>query len=283
MEDNRGNGGYLHLDTQIWISGFRYRYLNLDTFGRMAMSSITCYGEKKMSDEKKHETPKSNCGDVAYAIVKAGLGSIPVAGAAAAELLGLVVAAPLERRRNQWMAEVGEALRQLEERKGFDIESLRDNDQFIDAAVEATQIAIRTSNAEKKEALRNALLNAALPNPPEETVQKMFLSFIDTLTVWHIKLLGLFDSPPRFIEKNNVRFGNTTMGSMSHLLEAAFPELRGKRDLYDLVWKDLYSRALVNTDGLHTMMTGGGIIAQRTTALGRDFIAFIRNPLEDAP
>lgn len=236
-----------------------------------------------MSDEKKYEPPKSSGGDVAYAIVKAGLGSIPVAGAAAAELLGLVVVPPLERRRNQWMAEVGEALRQLEERKGIDIESLRDNDQFIDAAIEATQIAIRTSNAEKKEALRNALLNAALPNPPEETVQKMFLSFIDTLTVWHIKLLGLFDNPPRFIEKNNVRFGNITMGSMSHLLEAAFPELRGKRDLYDLVWKDLYSRALVNTEGLHTMMTGGGITAQRTTALGRDFMAFIKNPLEDAP
>lgn len=235
-----------------------------------------------MSNEKKYEPPKSGAGDLGYAVVKAGLGSIPVAGAAAAELLGLVVTPPLEKRRNQWMEEIGNALRQLEEQMGVVIESLRDNEQFIDVAIEASQIAIRTSNAEKKEALRNALLNAALPNPPEEFVQKIFLSFIDTLTVWHIKLLALFDDPPRYIEKNNVRFGNVTMGSMSHLLEAAFPELGGKRDLYDLVWKDLYSRGLVNTDGLHTMMTRDGIIAQRTTALGRNFIAFIRNPLEEA-
>lgn len=236
-----------------------------------------------MSDEKKYEPPKSGGGDIGYAVVKAGLGSIPIAGAAAAELLGFVVALPLEKRRNEWMTEVGDALRQLEEKMGVVIETLQDNDQFVDAAIEATQIAIRTSNAEKKEALRNALLNSALPNPPEETVQKMFLSFIDSLTVWHIKLLGLFDNPPRFIEKNNVRFGNITMGSMSHLLETAYPELRGRRDLYDLIWKDLYSRGLVNTDGLHTMMTGGGIAAQRTTELGRGFIAFIRNPLEEAP
>ena len=235
-----------------------------------------------MSDKKKYEPPKSGGGDISYAVVKAGLGSIPVAGAAAAELLGLVVTPPLERRRNEWMAEVGDALRQLEAKMGVVIETLQDNDQFVDAAIEATQIALRTSNAEKKEALRNALLNVALPNPPEETVQKMFLSFIDTLTVWHIKLLGLFDNPPKFIEKNNLRF-NVTMGSMSHLLETAFPELKGRQNLYDLIWKDLYSRGLVNTDGLHTMMTGGGIVAQRTTELGKGFIAFIKNPLEEAP
>lgn len=236
-----------------------------------------------MSDEEKYEPPKSGAGDVGYTVVKAGLGSIPVAGAAASELLGLVVTPSLEKRRNKWMEEIGDALRQLEEKMGVVIESLQDDEQFVDAAIEASQIAIRTSNEEKKEALRNALLNAALPNPPQDTVQKMFLSFIDTLTVWHIKLLALFDNPPRFIEKNNVRFGNLSMGSMSHLLETAFPELRGKRDLYDLVWKDLYSRGLVNTDELHTMMTGGGIIARRTTALGRNFIAFIKNPLEEAP
>jgi hypothetical protein len=239
--------------------------------------------EKNMSDGKKYEVPKSSGGDTAYTLTKAGLGSIPIAGAAAAELLGLIVTPPLEKRRNQWMVEVGDALKQLEVKMGVVIENLHDNDQFLDAAIEASQIAIKTSNAEKKEALKNALLNSALPNPPEESLQKMFLSFIDTLTIWHIKLLALFDDPPRFIEKNKVQMGGISAGAMSHLIEAAYPELRGRRDLYDLIWKDLYSRGLVNTDGLHTMMTGSGIIAQRTTMIGKGFIAFIQNPLEDAP
>ena len=236
-----------------------------------------------MSEGKKYEVPKSCGGDTAHALTKAGLGSIPIVGAAAAELLGLIVTPPLEKRRNEWMAEVGDALKQLEVKLGVAIESLQDNDQFIDAAIEATQMAIKTSNSEKKEVLKNALLNCALPNAPEESLQKMFLSFIDTLTVWHIKLLCLFDDPPRYIEKNKVQLGGISAGAMSHLLEAAFPELRGRRDLYDLIWKDLYSRGLVNTDGLHTMMTGSGIVAQRTTMIGKGFITFIQNPLEDAP
>jgi len=56
---------------------------------------------------------------------------------------------------------------------------------------------------------------------------------------------------------------------------------RTERDLCDLVWKDLYSKGLVNTDSLQVMMTGGGMITRRTTVFGRSFISFIRNPLEE--
>lgn len=233
-----------------------------------------------MKDRKKYEPPKSGGYDIGYAVVKAGLGIIPYVGAPATELLGLIVAPPLERRRNEWMMEVGIALRQLEAKMGVVLEKLQDNDQFIDTAIEVMQIAIKTSNTEKKDALRNALLNSALPNPPEETLQKMFISFIDTLSVWHIKLLTLFDNPTGFIEKNNIRFDKIPMGTMSILLEAAFPELKGKQDLYDLIWKDLYSRGLVKIEELNTTMYWAGIVAKRTTEIGRGFIAFIRNPLK---
>jgi hypothetical protein len=51
----------------------------------------------------------------------------------------------------------------------------------------ASQAALRNSQKEKLTALRNAVLNAALPNPPEESIQQMFVNFIDSLTVWHRK------------------------------------------------------------------------------------------------
>jgi len=73
---------------------------------------------------------------------------------------------------------------------------------------------------------------------------------------------------------------NISMGAMSHLVENVFPELNGKRDIYDLIWKDLYSRTLVNTDGLHTMMTGSGVVAKRTTKIGEVFLGYIKNPIE---
>ena len=119
-----------------------------------------------------------------------------------------------------------------------------------------------------------------MPDPPEESLQKMFLSFVDTLTVWHLKLLDVFNDPPAYIQKHNLRFGSVSMGAMSQLIESAFPELKGKRDLYDLIWKDLFSRALVTTDGLHTMMTGSGIVAKRTTEIGKLFLHYVKNPMK---
>ena len=232
-----------------------------------------------MNEKEKYTPPEKSAGDVVHAVARAGLGTIPVVGAAATELLTVIITPPLEKRRSEWMAEIGDALRKLEEQMGVVLESLQTNDQFVDVAVAASQIALRTSNKEKREALKNAILNSALPNAPEESLQKMFLSFIDTLTVWHLKLLDLFNDPPTYIQKHNLRFG-VSMGVMSHLIESAFPELKGKRDLYDLIWKDLFSRALVTTDGLHTMMTGSGIVAKRTTEIGRLFLDYIKDPMD---
>lgn len=179
------------------------------------------------------------------------------------------------------MEDVGNALRELEEKMGIALESLQDNDVFIDVAIEATQLAIKTSNQEKREALKNAILNSALPTSPEESLQKMFLSLIDTLTVWHLKLLELFNDPSAYLEKNKIQFTGYSMGAPSHLVENALPEMKGRRDLYDLIWKDLYSRSLVTTEHLHVTMTGSGIIAKRTTEIARLFLAYVKNPIEE--
>ncbi len=56
-----------------------------------------------MNKEKKYTPPKRDAGDVIHAMTRAGLGTIPIAGAAASELLNLIVTPSLEKRRNQWM------------------------------------------------------------------------------------------------------------------------------------------------------------------------------------
>jgi hypothetical protein len=232
-----------------------------------------------MNEENKYKPPETSAGDAAHAVVRSGLGAIPFAGTAAIELLNAIVASPLEKRRTKWMEDVGAALKELEEKMGIVLESLQENEEFIDIALEATQLAIKTSNHEKREALKSAILNSALPNPPEESLQKMFLSFVDTFTVWHLKLLDLFNDPPSYLEKHGIQFSGYSMGAMSHLVENTFPELKGRRDLYDLIWKDLYSRALVNTEHLHVTMTDSGIVAKRTTEIARLFLDYIKNPL----
>lgn len=140
------------------------------------------------------EPPTSSAGDKVHALAKAGIGSIPLVGAAATELFQMVIAPPLERRRQAWMEAVAEGLRRLEQEKGIDIERLKDNDAFIDTVMQASQVALRNSQQEKLDALRNAVLNSATPQPIEESRQQMFLNLVDVLTAWHIRILKLLSN-----------------------------------------------------------------------------------------
>lgn len=230
-----------------------------------------------MGDEKKYKVPEALAADVGHALLKAGISKLPLVGAPAAELFRLIVSPPLEKRRSEWMQSVGDALRKLEEKMDIVLEELQNNDKFIDAAMDATQIALRTSEKEKLEALQNALLNAALPNSPEEEIQKMFFSFIDLFTVFHIKILELFRNPSS--DKYGIYFKDITSGPLRLVLEKAFPNLKGKKSFYDQIWKDLYLRGLVSIEGLHGIMSYAGIMTKRTTEMGDAFLDFISNPL----
>lgn len=219
------------------------------------------------AEEPRFEPPGRSAGDLVHAGVKALLGSIPLLGTAAAELFALVVAPPLDKRRSQWMREVGEALSQAHARRAIDLEQVAQSDAFVDTALQASQIALRNHQEEKIEALRNAVVNAAAPEAPSASLQQFFLRLVDEFTVWHLRLLRLFQGPEAWFAKHGMPSPNLHMGGLSHVVEAAFPELRGRRDLYDQFWRDLYLRGMVSTEHLHTMMTGGGLAAKRTTDL----------------
>jgi hypothetical protein len=223
-----------------------------------------------------YDPPQSSKSDIVYAVARAGLASIPLAGAAAVELLQILLVPPLEQRRNAWMNEVGHALRDLEAQRGIKLEDLQANDVFLDSALQASQIALRNSQEEKRTALRNAVVNAALPQPPDQSLQQMFFSFIDVFTIWHLKILKLFDNPQAWAQANNHRFPDLYMGGLNAILTSAFPDL--ERSFYDQIWRDLYLRGLVNTESLHAMMTAQGLFAKRTSDIGSQFLGFIESP-----
>ena len=110
----------------------------------------------------------------------------------------------------------------------------------------------------------------------------MFLEFVDTLTPWHLRVLKFLDHPKEWGQKHGIVYPDWSRGGANAALEHAFPELQEKRQLYDIFIKDLYSRGLLSTDSLHTMVTGKGILASRTTKIGKQFIAFITSPLESS-
>lgn len=222
-----------------------------------------------MSDGSEKQIPKRSKGDNAHSLAKAGLSAIPMVGGAAAELFQNLVQPPLERRRQEWMEYVGEELKRLEA-KGMDLERLQNDDRFISTVMQASQIAISTHEKLKREALRNTVINVAQGQAPDEAMEHMFLQWIGTLAPLHIQILSVFQAPEPPGKRN--------MGGLSSVLESHFPELRGRREFYDQVWADLYSRGLVNTNGLHTTMSGSGLASKRTTTLGDEFLRFISHP-----
>jgi hypothetical protein len=224
------------------------------------------------------DPPKRAASDVAHALTKGMISAVPFAGGPAAELFALIISPPLEKRRDDWMRELADGVKKLEEEGRVTAERLTNNEQFITAALQATQIALRSGPGDKRQALRNAVLNSALPHAPEESEQQFFLRLIDDLTPWHLRILALFSDPEGWYKEagRGPGFGG---GSLSALLEDAYPEMRGRRDMYDQFWSDLRSRGLVTTDQLHTMMTGGGLFHRRATTLAERFLAFISSPL----
>ena len=146
--------------------------------------------------EDKLSVPEKTGADAAHAIAKAGMSAIPVVGGPAAELFQYIVQPPLEKRRARWMEEVGEKLKELEA-KGLDLESLKGNEQFVTAVMHASQAALRTHQTAKLDALRNAILNVAKGQAPDETAQHLFLGFVDSLTEQHLRIRNMFLRQPR--------------------------------------------------------------------------------------
>jgi len=221
------------------------------------------------------EVNKTTGKDVAYTSVKAVLGTIPVLGSAAAELFSLIVTPPLEKRRAQWMNEVAERLKILEEKKNIDIQELIDNEIFIDTILQATAVAIKTSEQEKLEALKNAVINSVFVEDIDKTKTLMFLRLIDSFTALHLTILKFFDNPRDWFQKANITPPSLAAGSLLSILKTAFPSIVNEPDLLSLVWKDLGDARLCNSTNLSTMMTGDSLLEGQTSGFGKEFLQYI--------
>jgi hypothetical protein len=230
----------------------------------------------------EHDPPKPTGKDTAHTLVRAGISGIPIIGGPAVELFQMLVMPPLETRRQAWMESIGSGLERLEEKQKTVIDDLKSNDVFIDTVLQASQVALRSSHNEKKESLRNAVLNAALPHPPNESRQQMFIHWIDSYTVWHLRLLKLFANPRAWYSENKRQPPEYHItGSLGQLLCDAFPELKDERGFYDKIAKDLYNDGLFGSEYLHVMMSGMGVYEERSTPLSAEFLRFISDPLKD--
>jgi hypothetical protein len=139
--------------------------------------------------------------------------------------------------------------------------------------VEATLAAVKTHNAKKREALRNAVLNSALQFAPDESRQAMFVRWVDELTEIHMELTEihmqvLLEAQRRQYQPDRVK---SLMAWVPGLISS---------EMEKVVENDLVTRNLIRPTqaaGLHFNQGDTWL-----TPLGEQFVKFISNPVESS-
>jgi len=229
----------------------------------------------KLFATRAERYPEPTEADTAQAIAKAGIAAIPVIGGPINQLLSLVLTPAVGRRRDEWLKELADALDQMEKKvAGFRIEKLADDEAFVSATIQATLIAIGTHQREKREYLRNALLNIAKGITSDEIKQQVFLNAIEAFTPTHIKALNVIWRGGGLNvgwDKNSIPMMQRTYGAAIEILA---PEVKGQTSLIGAVLADLRNRGFSNLDGPDLAFPQGGII----TNLGIEFLNFVLSP-----
>lgn len=209
-------------------------------------------------------------------------------GDALSAYLGSLFPSIKERRADAWLGQLRSAVNWLLQ-NAVSIDYLKDNDQFHDIVCEATEAARRTHLDEKRQALRNAIVNAPLPGAPSQVKQHMFVRLVDELDVHHLLLLGLMADPAGFFKARGLPLpgpASNRLVEMDALTQHESPRsllsivnnvLRDvlPRDLDDLAMQDLMRRGLVDARTTFSTLCVGSSLA---SPLGREFISFISEP-----
>lgn len=216
-------------------------------------------------------------GEKFHRVARIVLGAIPVAGNPLLEVFNSVVESPLNRRKTDTIIQIGELLNDLIEKGVVTEEGLKNNEAFISTVADVCNISIRNHQAEKLEALKNAIKNSALPMCPADDYRQLFLNFVDICTVTHIRLLRLFSAPLDWIVTHSLeRPGAPGQDcALAMVVWVAFPDIHGNQDLANAVWMDLYQRGLVKLERLDTPVGYDQLLGCQTTYLGSSLVRFI--------
>ncbi|MGL4503269.1 MAG: hypothetical protein ACRCU2_29680, partial [Planktothrix sp.] len=191
------------------------------------LSIIIMSDSNETSLQKQLESLMENTpAEVNYNAKKALVNSIPSVGSLMGHFYETYLQDPLMLRIHSFLENLVQELEELKrQRNTVDFTK----QEFLSAFVEARNIALQEHKQEKLEALKNVVLNSAIPNPDDELPSK-FLQWIDEFTVRHLVLLKLL-----------ARINQFTFQEFSQTL----PDLKDNKYLYNLALKDLDAKGLI--------------------------------------
>jgi hypothetical protein len=144
-----------------------------------------------VNNSDRLQPPDTSRLEVVLAAAKFALAAVPFVGGSMAEAVGYIGQREIDRRLATFFDEV---LRGLE---AMQVQVADLKASFWTTLFHAAEVARRTHQQEKREALKNAVLNAAKPTAPDDDLQHIFLNMVADLTPLHIRLLDFILYPQR--------------------------------------------------------------------------------------
>lgn len=217
--------------------------------------------------------PERDGKDIAEGLTRAGLALIPGLGGTINELISMVLAPALERRHDEWLKDLADVVDKLEKRpEGFNVKELGHNEAFVSATIQATRIAASTHQKEKRQMLRNALLNIATGKAQDDQIQQIFLGAIETFTHSHVMVLNFLWKQSGMLRTTITSYGQT-IANFGQAIETALPDLQGKNDFVEHIMNDLRIRGFSSLSGRMSAYPQPAI-----TNLGIQFLTFVAEP-----
>jgi hypothetical protein len=235
--------------------------------------------EMRMS-EIEIKVPQKRAIDYLHTLTKTAIASVPRWWAGtAAEIFSLVLASPIEKRRDEFLEDIAWVVRETAAKVGdLQPENLINNEAFISATLQAARIAMGTHQQEKRRYLRNALLNIAIGKGLDEVKQHIFLNAIEVCSPAHVKALDLIwrGAGQRILwDENSIPMARRTYATAVGTL---VPELKGQLGVSGAVFAELRNRGFSNLSNPDLPFPQGTAV----TGLGVEFLHFVLSP-EDLP
>jgi len=183
----------------------------------------------------------------------------------------------LEQRQREWVRDVEEDVARLEEGGTVDFEELQSDEEFVSIFLQASRAAVRTHRPEKRDALRNAMLNTALGRGAGEIETQMFIRLVGQYTMYHLWILILLHDPHRWVHEHEIDPSDSEgQKIVLWLLGELEVEMQGQSAFYESICGELVDRGLLEPRAGTIAVSEN--INSYTTGLGERFLSLIKAP-----
>ncbi len=232
-----------------------------------------------MDDSKQIHIPNHPIQESGLIALKAALGLIPVAGGSVAQALGDSITLVQHQRETAILERViNELYRRIDQLP----ETIGESEALKTAILRAMRTAAETHDEEILDALGNAVVNIAIGEGPDDSLQIMFLDAMRGMTHWHIWLLACIADPLAWAKVREYPLASPdNPPDPETMLEAFYRGQLPADDFQVQLLQDLYNRGLATNNikpRTSPMLSGAEDIRPRISDMGRKFLAFVTAP-----